>query len=240
MNLFEELDRQPTAAGEIVLRRRVDPTLGVDVYEVKLDDEYLMSSLYTSAEIELATLGLDALDGEDLDIVVGGLGLGYTALAVLDSPRVRSLAVIEAVPHVIDWHRRHLLPGARELTADPRCRLVEADFFATIATGGPLGPGGGGRVHGIFVDIDHTPRHHLHPSHAGFYTPVGLQPLNDRLHPGGVFALWSEDKPDPDFIATAAQVFSSCDAHVVTFTNPLTDEEATNTIYSCRAATSDT
>ena len=46
---------------------------------MKLGDEFLMSSLFTEAEIQLARLGLAALDdsGENtLDIVVGGLGLG--------------------------------------------------------------------------------------------------------------------------------------------------------------------
>jgi hypothetical protein len=33
--------------GETSLRRRVEPTLGVDVYEAKLDKEFLMSSLFT-------------------------------------------------------------------------------------------------------------------------------------------------------------------------------------------------
>ena len=65
--------------GEINLRRRIEPSLQVDVYEVKLGDEFLMSSLFTVAEIELARLGLAEAGGDALDVVVGGLGLGYTA-----------------------------------------------------------------------------------------------------------------------------------------------------------------
>ena len=60
--------------GEISLRRRRDPALNVDVYEVKLDDEFLMSSLFTVAEVELARLGLAQVVDADLDVVVGGLG----------------------------------------------------------------------------------------------------------------------------------------------------------------------
>ncbi|MCB1970396.1 MAG: hypothetical protein KDG54_08315 [Geminicoccaceae bacterium] len=63
-DLFAELDRQPTAVGEISLRRRRELTLDVDVYEVKLDDEFLMSSLFTEAEEQLAHLGLAAVDAE--------------------------------------------------------------------------------------------------------------------------------------------------------------------------------
>jgi len=84
--------------GEISLRRRLDPGLNVDVYEVKLDDEFLMSSLFTVAEVELARLALATHPdtGSDLDVVVGGLGLGYTARTVLEDPRVGSLTVVEA------------------------------------------------------------------------------------------------------------------------------------------------
>jgi spermidine synthase len=130
---FAELARQTTPMGEISLRRRLHPSLLVDVYEVKLGDEHLMSSLFTAAEEELARLGLAAVEGEPLDVVVGGLGLGYTARTVLADPRVGSLRVLDALGAVIDWHREGLVPLGRELTTDPRCRLVEGDFFALVA-----------------------------------------------------------------------------------------------------------
>ncbi len=170
---FEELDRQPTPMGEISVRRRFHPTLQVDVWEVILGDEHLMSSLFTVAEVALGDLGLAALTDTDLDVVVGGLGLGYTARAVLADPRVRSLCVVEALGAVIDWHERDLLPDARLLTDDPRCHLVHGDFFAMVARGEAFGTAPA-LVDAILVDIDHTPSHVLDPSHAAFYTAEGL------------------------------------------------------------------
>ena len=231
---IEELDRKFTDLGEIVLRRRLEPTLLVDVYEVKLGDEYLMSSLFTASETALAELTLGALEGSALDIVVGGLGLGYTAYATLSTARVRSLYVIEAVPEVIDWHQRHLVPLAAALTGDRRCHLVQGDFFATIVAETSFGPGAPDRVHAVIVDIDHTPRHHLHPRHAAFYSSDGLRRVATRLHPGGVFALWSDDPPDSDFVATAREVFASCEAQIINFPNPLTGGESSNTVYISR------
>jgi len=115
-HIFEELDFQKTPLGEISLRRRSDPLLdGRILYEVKLGEEFLMSSLFTEAEIQLAQLGLASLEGNALDIVVGGLGLGYTAAAVLDNSNVRSLKVIEVMEPVIDWHRRGLVPLGTKL-----------------------------------------------------------------------------------------------------------------------------
>lgn len=218
--------------GVISLRRRLEPSLKVDVYEVKLGDEFLMSSLFTVAEIELAHRGLAPLPGTDLDVVVGGLGLGYTARAVLRDPRVRSLVVVEAVGEVIRWHERELLPETHGLTSDPRTRLQLGDFFAMAGGDAGFDPERPERrFHAILLDIDHTPRHVLHPTHAAFYTPTGLRRLRRHLHPGGIFGLWSDDPPDDDFRTVLAEVFDTAAAHVVTFPNPLTGGTSANTVY---------
>lgn len=228
---FEELDWQQTPMGEISLRRRLEPQLQVDVFEVKLGEEFLMSSLFPVAEIELARLGLAACTGGALDVVVGGLGLGYTAVTALEDDRVRSLAVVEALPAVISWHERRLLPDVDGLTLDPRTRLVEGDFFALAAADGPLGTGGPDLLHAVLLDIDHTPRHVLHPSHAAFYSPDGLRALRRHLHPGGVFALWSDDPPDEEFLALLRAEFATATGHVVPFANPLTGGTSANSVY---------
>lgn len=229
---FAEIAWSETAMGTLSLRRRREPTLDVDVYEVKLGDEYLMSSLFTAAEIELARLGLAAAQGSELDVVVGGLGLGYTAHAALTDPRVRTLVVVEALDEVVRWHEHDLLPDTAGLASDPRTRLRTGDFFAMARGHAEFDPDRPDRrFHAILLDIDHTPRHVLHPSHADFYTPAGLRRLSRHLRPGGVFALWSDDPPDSDFAAASAEVFAAAEARVVTFPNPLTGGESANTVY---------
>jgi spermidine synthase len=233
--LFEELDLAETAMGTISLRRRIEPSRQVDVYEVKLGDEFLMSSLFTVAEIELARLGLAATDGDDLDVVVGGLGLGYTAKAALEDGRVRSLTVVEALPQVIAWHEADLLPDVAGLAADPRTSIVLGDFFALAAgDAGFDATAPGRRFDAILLDVDHTPRHVLHPSHEPFYTADGLRHLTRYLHPGGVFALWSDDPPDAAFVTVVEEVFGRVDAHVVEFPNFLTGGTSSNTVYVAR------
>ena len=232
---FEELDWRPTPMGEISLRRRRDPLSGEDVYEVKLGDEFLMSSLFTVAEIELARLGLAAAKGEQLDVVVGGLGLGCTARAALEDPRVRSMVVVDAMAEVIDWHERELLPESADLMRDPRTRLLHDDFFALAASDEGFDPDDPGRTFdAVLLDIDHTPHHLLHPDHAPFYSEDGLRRLTTHLRAGGVFALWSDDPPDEQFSALLDRVFDHVDAHVVSFANFLTGGESSNTIYVAR------
>jgi len=231
---FEELDYQSTVLGDISLRCRAEPRLGGKIlYEVKLGDEFLMSSLFTDAETQLAKLGLAEFDGADLDIVVGGLGLGYTAIAALENPSLRSLVVVEMIEPVIDWHRRGLLPVGRQVVSDSRCKVVHADFF-DMATSNRIGfdPEAPSRlIHAVLLDIDHSPSHWLNPDNSTFYTEPALRKLADKLHLGGVFALWSNDPPEPDFTRLLDTVFQSCESHIVTFSNPYSGGDSSSTVY---------
>lgn len=233
---FQELDYRQTPLGELSLRRRRDPASGADVHEIKLNDEFLMSSLFTVAEVELARLALAELSREesreDLRVVVGGLGLGYTAQTVLEHESVGSLVVVDALNEVIEWHQQGLIPAGQALAADPRCRLLHGDFFALLRSGEGFDPQAPGSLFdAIIVDIDHSPRHLLHPSNADLYGPAGTQRLADLLSPGGVFALWSNDPPDDEYTATLSTVFTDVRAEVVSFPNPLQDKDSTNTVY---------
>ena len=229
---FEELARADTALGELVLRRRLEPVSQRDIFEVILAGDGLMSSLFTHGEEQLAELGLAAVATGTIHVAVGGLGLGYTARTVLQDPRVQTLRVIDTLGAVIDWHRRHLVPLGAELTGDPRCTLTQGDFFQLASQHPPLlGPDTPGQFDAILVDIDHSPRHLLDPSHAALYTPAGLRLLGRHLRPRGVFALWSNDEPDDDFMADLRNGFSQADAHVVSFWNFLTDSRTHSTIY---------
>lgn len=223
---FEELDWAETAWGEVSLRRRRDPLTGRDVFEVKLGEEYLMSSQFTAAEEELARLGVDAVRGEALRVMVGGLGLGFTARAALADPRVADLVVVEALAPVIDWQRRRLLPGSAELVDDPRCRLVEDDFFALVRKGRWAEP-----LDVLLVDIDHTPDHLLREDHGDLYGRDGMVTVARMLRPGGVFGLWSDDPPDDAVVERMRSAFDAADAVVVDFPNPITGGRASNTVY---------
>ena len=205
---FAELDHRDTPLGELTLRRRRVAALdNLEVFEVKLGDAFLMSSLFHEVEVALADLGLAATAAPALDVVVGGLGLGYTARAALRHPAVGSLLVVDALAAVIDWHERGLVPLGPELCADARCRFVLGDFFALAAGAGtgfdPIDPGR--RFHAVLLDIDHSPRHLLDPQNGSFYTSEGLRALAGQLYPQGVVALWSDDPPDAPFLGNVAR-----------------------------------
>lgn len=224
-----EIDWQSTPWGDIALRRRHDPVLDREVFEVLLGDEYLMSSSFTAAEEELASLALGLASGTELRVLVGGLGLGYTAREVLRDARVGELTVVDAIAPVISWHREGLVPLGQEVSSDSRTTLHEGDFFGLVREG--AGPCIEGRWDAVIVDIDHSPRHTLAPGNAWLYTDEGSAALASLLRAGGVFALWSNDPPDEEYAQVLQRHFVDVRSEVVSFPNPLQGGHSTNTVY---------
>ena len=233
MPLFEELDYAPTPLGPVSLRRRREPRLDRDVLEVLLRDEHLMSDVFTASEVALADLALERLDGDGLRVVVGGLGLGYTAQAALADPRVVRCAVIEYLEPVIRWHREGLAPLGPALFADARFGVTSGDFFAMAAGDGFGTPGE--RWDAVLIDIDHAPDRLLGED-GRFYTSEGLARLARHVAPGGVVSLWSDDAPDERIVRHLRQAFSEAEGTPVSWPNPYTGEAFTQSVYLARKA----
>jgi hypothetical protein len=144
---------------------------------------------------------------------------------------------MEALQPVIKWHQQGIVPLGKELTADARCQFVHGDFFAAAKSQDGFDPTHKGRrFHAVLLDIDHSPIDLLHPSHADFYQPEGLRSLARHLQDGGVFAQWSDDPPDENFLRLLGAVFAAAEAHIVKFNNPLLEKESASTIYVARGA----
>lgn len=231
---FEELDFRPTPIGDLMLRRRRMMQFGDrDIFEVKLGEDFLMTSLFHEAESQLSILGLAATPLEELDVVVGGLGLGYTAVEALKDPRVKSLVVVDYLEGVIEWHETGLVPLGKILTDDPRCRLVQSDFFALSRdVAHSFDPEQPAKKHDvILLDIDHTPTNVLHQSNTHFYTDDGLRELAQHLKPGGLFAMWADGAPEDFFTEQLQKVFASAEGHTIEFANPITGGSSIGAVY---------
>ncbi len=232
---IEELDYQKTELGELILRRRKSPSYGDDwIYEVTIDGEFLMSSVVNASEIALSRMALAPFGagatcsdgGRELRVLVGGLGLGYTAIAALENPSVGSVVVLELLAPVISWHEKRLVPGAAQLMEDPRVSLMQADFFTTMEKP----PEDFGVFDAILLDLDHSPDALLHSRHGSFYDAEGPAHIARLLSEDGVFALWSADAPDNCFIEHLRSSFAAVDEEGLTFDVPHLDMEDVNTL----------
>jgi len=233
---YEEIDFRRTPLGDLLLRRRRIAALpDRDIYEIKLNDELLVSSLLCESEQQLADLCLPQVAGDSFEVLIGGLGLGYTGSAALKHSPVTRVTIVEMLSEVIGWHEQGLLPLERPLGDDPRCRLHQGDFFRLLrdpAGAGVLPPAEG--FGAILVDIDHAPDSWLHPHHRDFYGEAGLDRVAELIKPGGVFGYWSSGRTRDGFLAVLTETFSDVTTHEVEVENPLIGERQVDTIYIAR------
>ena len=228
--LFEVLDIQDTDLGELCLRRReLVSRPGMIITEVTLDHGFLMSSYHTESERRLAEVALEMHEGTDLSVLVGGLGLGFTAQAALASSRVARVEVVELLEPVIAWLDQGWLPTGETLAADSRLEITQGDVYARL-----LGPAQQ-RFDLVLIDVDHAPEEPLDPGSAPFYTADGLGAVAQHLSPGGVLAVWSTD-PSPAFEDDLRSVFGQVEIEIVRWWNDLIDVDKEDTLFTARLA----
>lgn len=222
---LEILAYEPSPLGMLCLRRReLLSQPGTVVTEVTLNHEFLMSSLYTDSERELASTALQLHEGTELRVLVGGLGLGYTAREALQSNRVSQVEVVELLPQVMDWLGKGLVPLSEELNNEPRLLLTQGDVYQKLA--GPAD----GQYDLILIDVDHSPDERLDTKSQPFYTSEGLNAARRHLAPNGVLAVWSYAESSP-FADALHSVFPQVHVKPVTFQNQMINEEITDWLF---------
>lgn len=225
MAMFKILAYEPTPLGLLCLRRReLLSRPGTIVTEITLNHEFLMSSYLTLSERTLASCALQMHRGGALRVLVGGLGLGYTAHEALQGERVARVTVVEYLPQVIDWLDQDLIPLAAALKADERLRVVEGDVY-DILSRPPAGT-----YDLILIDVDHSPGEHLGGQNASFYTEAGLSRARAHLAEEGILAVWSYAEHSP-FVTALRNVFAEVRVEPVTVMNDLIDEEQTDWLF---------
>lgn len=222
---LEILAYEQTPLGALCLRRReLLSQPGSVVTEITLDHELLMSSRYTASERALARVALEMRPGSELEVLVGGLGLGYTAREALKSSRVARVEAVEYLPQVLQWLERGLGPLSGELESDPRFTPVRGDVYARLAD--PPSE----RFDLILIDVDHSPDERLGGASAAFYTEEGLDQARRHLAPGGVLGVWSYAESS-SFSRALRTVFDEVRVEPVTYFNHLADQEVTDWLF---------
>lgn len=222
---LEILAYDESPLGPLCLRRReLLSQPGTFVTEVTLNHEFLMSSLYTDSERVLAHTAIESHGENDLSVMVGGLGLGYTAYEALQSPRVARAEVVELLPEVIGWMRDGLVPLSPELNNEPRFTIAQGDVYQRLAE--PPAQ----LFDVIMIDVDHSPDERLAEGSISFYSVQGLQAAKRHLNPGGVLAVWSYAESSP-FAAALREVFANVRVEPVSYENQLIDQQRTDWLF---------
>ncbi len=179
--------------GEVVLRRRGRGEEAVE--ELIVNGAFAMDSAETASERALARLPFPY---RGADVLLGGLGLGYTA-AELVQAGVGSVDVAELEPALVAWARAGVTPLLGRVAADPRVRLHVADV-ADLLAGRDRGP-----WDAVLLDVDNGPDFLIHPPNADLYADAGLRLAFGRLRHDGLLAVWCQG-PAPQLSAALTRL----------------------------------
>jgi spermidine synthase len=184
---FIDVVRATSPRGELVLRERRDPDLSPEepgVLELRVNGVFVMDTVETGSERAMASAALAQVE-QPRDVVVGGLGLGFTVHEVLTDRRVENLVVVEVEEALVGWMRDGTVPHGPAFLADERVRVVIADIRVAMAEAGRA------TYDLVLLDVDNGPDALVHESNRELYTPEFLATVADVLRPGGAVAVWS-------------------------------------------------
>lgn len=184
-----------TPRGEIALRERLD-TDGSVVHELIVAGVFAMDTVDTTTESTLAVRALTEVE-DPRRVLVGGLGLGFTAWQVLKDPRVREVHVVEIEEDLVQWARLGLTPTLGVLARHPRVTLHAQDVAIVLAGDESAAQGPWDLV---LLDVDNGPSFLVHEGNARLYSTPGLADAVGRVAPGGALAIWAAQR-EPELLA---------------------------------------
>ena len=183
---YVEVARAESERGELVLRRRAVEG-GPAILELRANGVFVMDSAEFTSEEALASAALDLVE-QPRQVLVGGLGLGFTMHRVLADPRVERCTVVEIEEALVGWMRDGTISHGQTMLADERANPVVADVTVALAEGAPAS------YDLVLLDVDNGPHFLVHESNARVYGPAFLGEARRILRPGGALAIWSMDE----------------------------------------------
>jgi spermidine synthase len=161
-------------------------------FSIMIDGAELMNSRRGGSEVVLAVEACRRLRGDAAQLLIGGLGMGFTLRAALaELGACATVTVAELLPEVIDWARGPLASVFQGCLDDPRVRVVQGDVSLQITSRSSA-------FDAILLDVDNGPCGLVLPANDRLYSMDGLAAARRALRPDGVLAVWSAS-PDPTF-----------------------------------------
>jgi spermidine synthase len=155
-------------------------------YMVSADGLPLMSNRAHYSEEYMAVIGCEHIKTKkDARVLVGGLGMGYTARSALNQvTETATVVVSEISPQLVEWNRGPLADLAERPLEDPRCELALGDIVAYLLAGPEP-------FDAMLLDCDHGPDSFTAEGNERLYSRKGLVRLHKLLRPHGVLVIWS-------------------------------------------------
>lgn len=180
---WKTLQTIPTAEGTLELRQR-----GQRDFLILHNGLVLMNSSARRSEVALGDLACGHLKEHPApQVLVGGLGMGYTLKAVLDNlPATGRVTVAELNPVVLEWCRGPLAELTDSAATDPRVTVEIANVADVIR-------GAKDEFDAIVLDLYTGPDYHSHKRDDPLYGSRAIERAKSALKEGGIFAVWGEN-----------------------------------------------
>jgi spermidine synthase len=188
-------------SGELVLLRR-----GAEL-QIVCNGAFVIASCNERSSRALVAAARPFLAAGPLDVLIGGLGMGYALDEALDVPGLRSVTVAEYEPLIVAWFATHMRERASRAERDARSRIVVADVH-DLLHGGP-------RYDLIALDTDNGPQWLIRADNARLYEAGGVRLVAQAVRPGGVVVFWSPERYE-QFESTLRDSFGRVLAHQAT------------------------
>lgn len=199
---YVEIARAESPLGELVLRERREQG-APPVLELRANGVFVMDTEETVSERALAVAALELVK-DPRQVLVGGLGLGFTMHEVLADPRVERCTVVEIEEALVGWMRDGTIPHGPAMLADERVNLVVADVAVALAEAGERS------YDLLLLDVDNGPGYLVHDHNAGLYLPPFLAGAARAVRPGGALAIWSANAA-PQLLTDLEEAFGNAE-----------------------------
>jgi len=174
------LERADGRSGELVLRRRSGEL------EVIGNGSFLMAAANEPSSRALIAAARPSLPARPLEVLIGGLGMGYALDEALGLPDLREVVVAELEPVVVGWFARYMRERASRGSRDARSRILVADVYDVLVSGR--------RFDLVVLDTDNGPAWLVRQPNARLYDAAGVGVVRAALKPAGVAVFWSADE----------------------------------------------
>jgi spermidine synthase len=171
--------RTATERGELVLRQ-----VGND-FQVISNGTFLMDTRAGRSEQLLVEAALKR-HSAPRDVLIGGLGVGFSLVAALADRRVARVTVVEVEQALVDWHETHLASFSGGLLHDARVVVVVADISTHLAACASS-------YDVVCLDVDNGPDWTVIETNRALYDDAGSRLVVGALRPLGVMSVWSSN-----------------------------------------------
>lgn len=177
-------------------------------YELIINGIFIMASYNNlSSELLIRDSMKVLTESDHVEVLIGGLGMGFTVKEACAHQNVASIDVIELLPTVVQWNKTYLTSCNQGCLEDERVHIIVDDFYNYVQKTQK-------KYDIVSMDIDNGPMMLVKPSNCKVYQNPFFTKIKKVLKPGGVFALWSCNR-DENMLQQLQQSFSTCREEVV-------------------------